>query len=155
MNEHHYLFFRNNSDALFYLHLQCHVNGTPMDFRIILTLRKVIHIPISIPRALLGMRFATHAANGVRMMPPIRIGNTMAHRKVSNPISIPNTIIAVKDIIGSVASTVPMAFRGSEPLKIKVGVHIGPHPPPPVTSIKAAKKPSNGTSFGGTFFVLK
>lgn len=120
--------------------------GTPTDFRSILTLRNVTHIPISMPKALLGTRFVTHAAIGVRIMPPIRIGITMFHRKVSNPISIPNTIIAVKDIIGSVASTVPTAFRGSEPLRMKVGVHIGPHPPPPVTSMKAAKKPSKGTS---------
>lgn len=107
------------------------------------------------PRAFLGMRLVVQAAKGVRIIPPIRIGTTILQRKDSKPISISNTIIAVKDIIGSVASTVPMAFRGSVPFRMKVGVHIGPHPPPPVTSMKAAKKPRKRTSRGGIFFAWK
>lgn len=82
------------------------------------------------------------------------IGIIIDHRNVSNPMVKPKVIIAVKLIIGSVTSTVPTAFRGSEPPKMNMGVHRGPQPPPPLTSMKAPTKPRRGTNFFGSFLFI-
>lgn len=63
------------------------------------------------PKAFLGIRFDIHAATGVRMIPPMRMGITMFHIKDSKPMIIPNTKVTVKDMNGSVVSTVPTAFQ--------------------------------------------
>jgi len=85
------------------------------------------------------------------MNPPKIMGKTIVHKKDSNPKINPNVIVAAKLIIGSVASTVPTAFLGSEPPKIKTGVTKGPHPPPPNASKKAAVNPSRGANLFGSF----
>ena len=51
-------------------------------------------------------------------------------------------MLALRATTNSLVSTVPTTLRGSmRPEESKVGVEIGPQPPPPAASRKPAKRP--------------
>jgi len=104
----------------------------------------------------LGIFFAINAAIGVKINPPIIIGKASPHRKFSKPSRIPKVMTLVKLTIGSVISTMPIAFLGSVPFNTYADVQIGPHPPPLLTSMNAANNPRSGTDrFERRFFRLR
>jgi len=90
----------------------------------------------------LGNRLHVNAAIGAAITPPIKNATTISQRNFSNPIVKKKVEVIANVTKNSEKSTEPTALWGSVPFTIRVGVQIGPHPPPPIASIKPPKHPS-------------
>src|SRR5919108_561313 len=77
------------------------------------------------------------------MRPPARSAPTTPQGTSEKLNASKNPRLALKATTNSLVSTVPTTLRGSiRLLERRVGVEIGPHPPPPAASRKPATKPN-------------
>src|SRR3954471_15998779 len=82
------------------------------------------------------------------MTPPIINAVTQNQFTSAQPREIKKPIEAETAIANSLVSTVPTTFLALIPFLVKrTGVAIGPHPPPPVASIKPAINPNGMDCF--------
>src|SRR5215203_2050775 len=80
---------------------------------------------------------------GAAITPPRSSAPTTVHGISAKLRARRNPMLALKATRNSLVSTVPMILRGSiRPEESKVGVEMGPHPPPPAASRKPAIRPS-------------
>jgi len=97
--------------------------------------------PTSVPSSLLGNFLQVKAEIGAMMSPAIDKARAMSQRKFSGPRRIMKVRVMAVVTKDSARLTEPMAFLESDPVIMRLGVHMGPHPPPPIASMRAAKNP--------------
>src|SRR5215207_8953450 len=96
----------------------------------------------AVPRMRAGRARTTKAANGAAIMPPRRSAPTTDHGICAKLSARRNPKLAATATTNSLVSTVPTTLRGfMRPEESRVGVEIGPQPPPPAASRKPAIKP--------------
>ena len=77
------------------------------------------------------------------MTPPMRSAPTTVQGISAKLRARRKPMLALRATRNSLVSTVPMILRGSIlPEESRVGVEIGPHPPPPAASRNPATRPS-------------
>ena len=104
----------------------------------------MIAVATAIPSGLLGTTETNFAATGAIRTPP-RARPPTADQSISmREILARKPMLAQTATINSAALTVPMIFLGScSVVASRVGVTIGPQPPPPDASIKPPVAPRN------------
>lgn len=110
-------------------------------------------IPTNMPNKRLGSFLQLKAAIGAAVIPPTISAKITSQRNFPNPISIRKVEAIATVMKNSARFTEPTALLGSVPVTIKLGIQIGPHPPPPIASINAAKKPSALSLLTGYFLI--
>ena len=111
----------------------------PADFKIVLMLRRITIKPTNMPNFLWFIFLVINAAIGAAIKPPIIKGTADAK---SIFCSVRKKVIEMLSVTKNSAKlTEPMAFLGCVFVIINDGVAIGPQPPPPIASTKAAKNP--------------
>ena len=94
-----------------------------------------------------GRMRTTYAAIGAATTPPTRSAPTTFQGTSAKLRAKKKPTLAHTAMMNSLVSTVPMTLRGSIlPEESRVGVEMGPHPPPPAASMNPAKKP-NGVRY--------
>ncbi len=98
--------------------------------------------PTAVPRTRIGRMRTTYAAIGAAMTPPTSSATTTC-QGISVKLRVRrNPTLALNATTNSPVSTVPSILRGSIlPEERRVGVEMGPQPPPPAASRKPATKP--------------
>ena len=102
-------------------------------------------VPTSVPNTLWGSLLHSKAAIGAQMSPPTIKPRITVQLNRSGPIKIMKVVVSETVTKNSAKFTEPTALLGSTLFVTSVVVAIGPHPPPPKASRKAATYP-NGTS---------
>src|SRR5918993_4489205 len=96
----------------------------------------------AVPRMRAGRVRTTKAANGAATMPPRSSAPTTDHGISAKLSARRNPMLAASATTNSLVSTVPTTLRGfMRPEESRVGVEMGPQPPPPAASRKPATRP--------------
>jgi hypothetical protein len=119
--------------------------------------------PTAVPRTRVGSSLTIKAASGAAMTPPTSSAPTTC-QGISAKLRLKRKPrLAHSATTNSLVSTVPMILRGSiRPDERRVGVEMGPHPPPPIASRNPATRPRGvrnlrlmGRTSTGRSFLLK
>src|SRR4030042_427208 len=119
----------------------------------ILKLNMMTANPTNMPNKRLGNFLQIKAAKGAATIPPIASASTMSQRNFSGPIRAKNVAAMAMVMKNSARLTEPTALSGSVPVNTRLGVQMGPHPPPPNASMNAAKNPRALSLPGGYVFI--
>src|SRR5918998_2271692 len=102
----------------------------------------------AVPRMRVGRMRTTYAAIGAANNPPTRSAPTTFQGTSAKLRAKKKPTLAHTATTNSLVSTVPMTLRGSIlPEVSRVGVEIGPHPPPPAASRNPATNPKGLRNF--------